>query len=113
MAEHIRALCDALCTNEYYIGKDGDFRMNTTGSYRVARVYLGKQYLAFKLAELRQLSYIMFMIRNQMTFYMAANQDVLAYVNTALGTTTYVEPHENANTAINYYHLFEELKSVF
>lgn len=113
MAEHIRALCDALCTNEYYIGKDGDFRMNTTGSYRVARVYLGKQYMSFTLAELRQLSYIMFMIQNQMTFYTAANQDVLAYVNTALGSTTYVEPHANASTGVNYYQLFEELKSVF
>ena len=42
MAENIAALCDALCTNEYYMKKDGDFRMNLTGSYRVARVYLGK-----------------------------------------------------------------------
>jgi hypothetical protein len=42
MAEHIAALCDDLCTNEYYMKKDGEFRMNTTGCYRVARVYLGK-----------------------------------------------------------------------
>jgi hypothetical protein len=47
MAANIAALCDALSTNEYYTKKDVDFRMNTTGSYRVARVYLGKQYLTF------------------------------------------------------------------
>jgi hypothetical protein len=40
MAENIAALCGALSTNEYYTKKDGDFRMNTTGSYRVARAYL-------------------------------------------------------------------------
>jgi len=43
MAENISALCDALSANVYYVKKDGEFRMNTTGSYRVARVYLGKQ----------------------------------------------------------------------
>jgi len=32
MAANIAALCDALSTNEYYTKKDGDFKMNTTGS---------------------------------------------------------------------------------
>jgi hypothetical protein len=113
MALHITALCAALCNNEYYIGKDGDYRMNTTGSYKVVRVYLGKQYLSFTLEELRQLLCIMYIIRNQMTFYIAAKTDVIAYVNTAHGSTTYVEPNANANTSIHYYQLFEELKSVF
>jgi len=72
MAENIAVLCDALCKNEYYIKKDGDFRMNTTGSYRVARVYLGKQYMTFTYEELRYLAYIMCIFQNQMTFYIAA-----------------------------------------
>jgi len=38
--------------------------MNTTGSYRIARVYLGKQYLSFTYEELRNLAYIMYMIQN-------------------------------------------------
>jgi hypothetical protein len=59
MADNSAALCDALGTNEYYMKKDGDFRMNTTGSYRVARVYLGKQYITFTYEELRNLAYIM------------------------------------------------------
>jgi hypothetical protein len=113
MALHITAPCTALLNNENYMGKDGDFRMNTTGSYRVARVTIGKQYMSFTLDELRHLSYIMYMIRNQMTFYTAALADVIAYVNTAQGSTTYVGPHANANTSINYYQFFEELKSVF
>jgi hypothetical protein len=48
-----------------------------------------------------------------MSFYIAANADVIAYANAALGSTTYVEPHANAHTSINYYQLFEELKAVF
>jgi hypothetical protein len=113
MALHITALCAALCNNENYTAKDGDFRMHTTGSYRVARVYIGKLYMSFTLDELRHRSYIMYMIRHQMTFYTAANADVITYANTAHGSTTCVEPHANAHASINYYHLFEELKSVF
>ena len=86
--------------------------MNTTGSYRVARVYLGKQYLTFTFEELGYLAYIIYMIHNQMTFYIAAMTDMIAYIDTAHSSTTYVEPHSNANKSINY-QLYEEFKSVF
>src|SRR5215469_13772744 len=84
MAEQLPYLCEALCNNTSYNCKDGVFRMNTTGSYRIARVYLDKQYTTMKLHELRYLMYIMFMVRNQLTFYIAALNDVKAYVNAAL-----------------------------
>ena len=58
MADNISALCNALSSNEYYKKTDGDFKMNTTGSYRVARFYLGKQYMTFTYEELRNLAYI-------------------------------------------------------
>jgi len=112
MAENIAAMCNALSTNEYYIKKDKDFRMNMTGSYRVAREYLGKQHMTFTY-ELRNLAFIIYMIQNQMTFYIAAMTGVIAYIDTAHSTTAYVEPHSDANKSINYYQLFEELKSVF
>ena len=47
MADNIAALCNALGTNEQFSKKNGDFKMNTTGSYRIARVYLDKQFLSF------------------------------------------------------------------
>jgi len=47
LAENIAALCNALSANEHFSKKDGDLKMNTTGSYRISRVYLGKQYLSF------------------------------------------------------------------
>ena len=35
--------------------------------------------------------------------------DVLSYVTSSLTSTTYVEPHANASTNIDYPHLYEEL----
>jgi len=40
MAECLRRLYEATCGDEQYSCKDGAFRLNTTGSYGVARVYM-------------------------------------------------------------------------
>jgi len=47
MADNNAALCNALSTNEHFSTKDGDFKINRTGSYRISRVYLNKQFLSF------------------------------------------------------------------
>jgi hypothetical protein len=112
MAENIAALFNALSRNEHFSKKDGDFKMNTTGSYRIARVYLGKPYLSFTYEELRNLAYIMYMIQNQITFYTAAMTDVIVYIDTAHDSVTFVEPPSTANESINYYQLFEEINPV-
>jgi len=112
LAENIATLCNALSANEHFSKKDCDFKMNTTDSYRIARVYLGKQYLSFTYEELRNLAYIMYMIQNQLTFYTAAMTDVIAYIDTAQYSVAFVEPSSTANKSINYYLLFEEIKSV-
>ena len=110
-AEHLPPQIDGLYTNEYYACNDEDFRMNSTGSFRVARVTLGKQYISFKLHELRHLSYILFMVISQLTRYTEAMPDV-NYVSAALYLDAYVEPPVNANKNVLYYQLFEELKSI-
>jgi hypothetical protein len=112
MAEHLPHLCEAMCNDEHYSCKDGDFRMNTTGSYRFARVHLGRQHMECKLHELRYVSYIFFMVRNQLTFYMAALNDVIAFVHSAQSSTSFVEPPATANKSINYFQFFEELKAI-
>jgi len=91
MAENIAALCDAVYKRT--LQEDGRrLKMNTTGSYRVARVYLGKPYMTFTYEELRNLAYIMYMIQNQITFYIAATTDVIVYIDTAHTYATYVQP---------------------
>jgi hypothetical protein len=112
MAEHLTAQCDALCNNEYYIARDGDFKMYTAGRYRVAIVSLKKRHIFFKLHELMYLSYIFFMVRNQLTRYTKALPDVLNYIASASYSTTYVEPSPAADKDILYYQLFEGLKSI-
>jgi hypothetical protein len=112
MAEHLPRLYEAMCNDEHYSCKDGEFRMNTTGNYRVAWVYLGRQYMECKLRELRYLSYIFFMVRNQFTLYQTALNDVIAYVNSGQSSTSFVETPATANKSINYFQLLEELKAI-
>ena len=47
-----------------------------------------------------------------MTYYIAAMTDVMAYVDTAYDSVTFVEPPSTADKSINYYQLFEEFKFV-
>jgi len=44
-AEHVPRICEAMCCDEQYSCVDGEFRLETTGTYCVARLYLGKKYI--------------------------------------------------------------------
>jgi hypothetical protein len=113
LADHLSRQVTGLCTNEYYSSSDGEgLRMNSTGSFRVARVYLGKQYISFRLDLLRHLSFILFMVINQLTRYTETMSDVMNYVTAALYSDAYVEPSINANGNVLYYQLFDEIKSI-
>jgi len=54
----------------------------------------------------------MYMIQNQMTFYTAAMTDIIAYIDTGHDSVTFEEPPSTANKSINYYQLFEKIKTV-
>ena len=84
--------------------------MNTTGSYRTARIYLDRRYISLKLGDLQCLSRIFYVVQNQLNAYTASLPGVLAYVNVALTSINYVNPTLNASTHISYIQLFEELK---
>ena len=59
--------------------------MNSSASnYRVAKVYLCKRYYSFKLHELRYVSFILFMVHNQLIRYTESMPDVMNYVTSAL-----------------------------
>jgi len=51
-----------------------------------------KKSIFFKLHEFRYLSYIFFMVQNQLIKYTEAMADVVDYVLLAIGSNTYVEP---------------------
>jgi hypothetical protein len=112
MSERLPTLVEAMCQNEQhrFLSDDEAFRMNTTSSYRVARVTLDKHNLSFNVLELRNL-YIFYIIRNQFLMYTEALGDVQSYVNAEITSDNYVEPAPTASPFIIYRHLFEELKS--
>ena len=93
-----------MCGNEHYVYYDGAFRLNTIGSNRVARLYLEKQYISLRLADLQYLREMFHVVQNQLNVYTLCLPDVL-YVTVA--------PAPNASRHIMYSHLFEELKTLF
>jgi len=89
--------------------------MSSSSTYKSAVISLSnknKKSINLKLSEMRHLSYIFFMIQNQLIKYTEAMSDVINYVLTALGSTSYVEPPANASENILYFQLFEEIKTI-
>jgi len=91
-----------MCGNERYVCKEGDFKLNLTRTYRIARFYLDKQYINLGLGELQYLSRMLHVIQNQLNMYTPSLHDVLAYVNVALTSVKYVELSPNASKHIVY-----------
>jgi hypothetical protein len=83
MAEHLPEYFEAPCNNEYLICRDDDFKIITTGGYRVVRVSVDKQYILLKLHGLKYISYIFFMVRNHLNRYTEALPDVLNYITSS------------------------------
>ena len=101
MAQRLPSLVEAMYHNKHQCRSDDKvFRMNTTGSYRVARVTLDKHWLSFKIHELRNLLYTFYMIRNQLRLYIEALSDVQSYVKVTMASDNYVEPSPTAHKSI-------------
>ena len=64
-AEHLPKICEAMCSDEQYSCVDGEFKLQTTGSYHVATVYLGKKYISLHLTELRYIMHMFHVVHNQ------------------------------------------------
>ena len=92
MADHLHGLCGAMCINDNYTYNDDCFRLITTGSYRVAWLYLDKQYISIKLNELRYLLNMFHVVQNQQTLYFPSLPDVTTYATAALRSSSFVAP---------------------
>ena len=82
--------------------------MSTSSIYKTALVSLGskksnKKSMYFKLHELRYLSYIFFIVQNQLIKYTEAMADVMNYILSSLSSINYVDPPSNASKHILYY----------
>jgi len=112
MAECLPRICDSMCGNEQYVCKDGDFGLNMVGTSGVARLYLDKQYINLKLADLQDLREMFHVVQNQLNVYTLSLPDVLSYVTVALTSVNYIEPAPNASKHIMFSRLFDELKTL-
>jgi len=100
-----------ICGNKQYGCKKLDFRVNTTGSYRIAQLYLGKHYIGLRIGDLQYLSRMFHVLENQLKVYNLSLLDVLANVTVSLTSVNYVEPATNTSKHIVYSQLFDELKT--
>jgi len=72
--ERLPSLVERMCRNEYFVWRSEGkvFKMNSTGSYRIARFTRDKHWISLKLHELRTLQYIFYMVSNQLFIYTEA-----------------------------------------
>ena len=110
MSRHSSKKFHLLKTAQYGC-KEGDFRLNTTKSYRIARLYLGKQYIGLRLGDLQYLSRMFHVLQNQLKVYTLSLSDVLTCVTVALTSVNYVEQAPNVRKDIVYSQLFDEHKT--
>ena len=105
-------MCQAMCSDEQYSCVDGEFRLQTTGTYHVARVYLSKKYISLHLTELHYMMYMFHVVHNQQIVYLRALFDVITYARAAQNSTVYVEPATSDNKSILYPQIYEEPKTI-
>ena len=110
-AEYLPRKCEAMCRDEQYSCVDGEFKLQTTGTYHVARLYLDKKYISLHLTKLRCMMYMFHVVHNQQILYLRALSDI-TYARSPQYPTVYVEPATSGNKSILYTQLHEELKTI-
>ena len=113
VVERLLGIVEAMCRNEQFMwsSKDKGFKMHSTKAYRTSTFTRNKHGISLKLAELRNLQYILHIITNQLYMYIEAFADFHACVNTTMTSCDYIERPLTASKSIIYRQLFDELKS--
>jgi hypothetical protein len=111
LSEHLLKLCEAMCRSERSACKDGVFGLSYSGGSRaIARMYLDKRYIIFKLADLRYLMNMLNFVQVLVSKYTLVRDDVRSYAASARGSTGFIEPNPLSTCNIPYYRLFDEIK---
>jgi hypothetical protein len=110
--DNLPNLCDAMRRAETFTCREALLRLQTTAKLGVAKMYLGRAYIYFKLNELQNLLSLAHFIADQHTKYILAQNDFVQYTVAALGTTEFFESHPTATNLIIFDQLFDELKTV-
>jgi hypothetical protein len=105
--DNVPDICVAMRRGETFTCKDALFRLQTTATVGVTKMYLGRAFINFKMKELQNLSSLSPLIADQQTKYILAQNDVLQYTVAAQGSTEYVEPHPTATNFLLFDRLFD------
>jgi hypothetical protein len=84
--------------NYYY--SSGNILSSYRGKGNVAKLTYDKHSTIFKLSELNYLLTAITILENQLARYYIAQNDVMTYVTTALGSQVYVQPRPGATTYV-------------
>jgi len=90
--------------------ESGNFRLHTPKRHGSARLFIGTEYIRMTQPERDYLVRVFHILQQQLRDNIIAPPDVLSCVTSSLASTSYVDPQPNANTNIDYPHLYEELK---
>ena len=99
------------CVVTNNIPVDGELKLQTTGTYHAARVYLDKKYISLQ-HRIASYDYKFHVVLNQKILYLRPLSDVMTYARAAQHSTVYVETATSANKSILYTQLYEELKII-
>jgi hypothetical protein len=101
-----------MCRSESFTCKYGLFPLQTTATVGVAKIYLRRTFINFKLNELQNRISMSPFITDQQAKFILAQHDVVQYTVAALESTEFVDPLSNATNLILFDQLFDELKTV-
>jgi hypothetical protein len=91
---------------------DAMFRLQTTATVGVAKMYLGRSFINLKLNEQQDLLSLSPFCADQQTKYILAQNDVVQFTVAALGSTEFVESYPTATNLVLFNQHFDELKPV-
>jgi hypothetical protein len=112
MAVHLPRLVKEVCSAaRFKVKVDDTFTLSTASDNNVARFTLGGQRIQFKVADVRRLETIFYIVQNQLVHYKTALPDLKSYVAQVIGSTEFVAPTSIMSVNISYPQLYEELKS--
>jgi hypothetical protein len=98
-------------SGERYACKDGVFGVSYSGvNLDVARMYLDKRYIVLKLANVRYLMNMLYLVQALVIKYTQTRDDVMSYVASARWRTEFIQPRPSSTADIPYDRQFEEVK---
>ena len=110
LMEALPSLCDTMQSDELYTRKDGAFRIRSGRTHNCARLYHGKRSISFRLADLRYIVTMLYVVEAQQSLYIPSQADVMSYAYGALSSLVFAEPQRSSECPIQYDQLCAEHK---